>query len=150
MRGSLNNENICSLVIFKFLIALWSIPSAYSYPFLSLYDVISYSMFLDNEIVSKIASKVDASEWQILSPPLKFVLSPLKWASSISILAFLSIATTAIKPSIRKSLETYTWYIVTSLQNWKLCKLNQTQVRNLMAFTYIHLKLKIKHLTIKK
>ena len=74
-------------------------------------------MLLDNVIVSTIASKVDASERQILSPPLKAVLSPLKWASSISILAFVSIATTAIKKSIRKSLETYTWYIMTSLQN---------------------------------
>ena len=74
-------------------------------------------MFLDNVIVPKIASKVDSSERRILSPPLKVVPSPLKWASSINISAFVSIAATAIKTSIRKSLETYTWYIMASLQN---------------------------------
>ena len=74
-------------------------------------------MFLYNVIVSTIASKVDGSERRILSPPLKVVLRPLNWESSISILALVSIVATAIKKSIRKSLETYTWYIMTSLQN---------------------------------
>ena len=74
-------------------------------------------MLLDNVIVSTIASKVDASERRILLAPLKVVLSRLKWARSISISAFVSIAATAIKISIRKSLETYTWYIIMSLQN---------------------------------
>ena len=39
-------------------------------------------MLFDNVIVSIIASKVDASERRILSPPLKAELKPLKWASS--------------------------------------------------------------------
>ena len=54
-------------------------------------------MFLDNVIVSTIASKVDASEHQILSLPLKAVPRPLNWASSISISALVSIAATVIK-----------------------------------------------------
>ena len=59
-------------------------------------------MLFDNVIVSTIASKVDASERQILSPPLKAVLKPLNWASSINISTLGSIAATAIKKSIRK------------------------------------------------
>ena len=62
----------------------------------------SYSMLLDNVIVLTIASKVDASERRILSPPLKAVLKPLKWASSINIFAFRSIAATAIKKINKK------------------------------------------------
>jgi hypothetical protein len=52
-------------------------------------------------MVSTIASKVDASERRILSPPLKALLKDLNWASSLNISAFGSIAATAIKKSIR-------------------------------------------------
>ena len=59
-------------------------------------------MLFENVMVSTIASKVDASEHRILSPPLKLELKPLKWESSINISAFGSIAATAIKKINKK------------------------------------------------